>query len=128
MTFPCLTQQLKKDDRGSAKAMEKLDPWCLFIVPSVLLVLYLEAYITSGMMTVSALPLRSLPLSLTPSLRMDRVFILLMSPTDLWVGFFYSLLVGATVESDARKDAIAPRNVTLKGAGARGAAFPASAF
>lgn len=51
-----------------------------------------------------------------------------MSPTDLSVGFFYSLLVGATVESDARKDAFAPRNVTLKGTGARGAAFPASAF
>lgn len=57
MTFPCLTQQMKKDGWGSAKAMEKLNPWCLFIVPSVLLVLYLEAYITSGMMTVSALPL-----------------------------------------------------------------------
>lgn len=67
-----------------------------------------------------ALPL----LSLAPSLRMDHVFILLMSPTGLWVGFFYSLLVCATVESD--KDAMAPRNVTLKGTGACGAAFPAS--
>lgn len=65
MTFPCLTQRLKKDSRGSVKAVEKFNPWCLFIVPPVLLVLYLEAYITSGMMTVSALPLPLSPCSLS---------------------------------------------------------------
>lgn len=65
MTFPCLTQQLKKDGRGGTTAMKKLNPWCLFIVPSVLLALYLEAYITLVMMTVS--PPAPLPPSPPPS-------------------------------------------------------------
>lgn len=71
-----------------------------------------------------ALPL----LSLAPSLRMDRVFILLMSPTDLGVGFFYSLSVSAAVESDMCKDVMAPRNVTLKGNRSLWCCFPCLPF
>lgn len=71
-----------------------------------------------------ALPL----LSLAPSLRMDRVFILLMSPTDLGVGFFYSLSVSAAVESDMCKDVMAPWNVTLKGNRSLWCCFPCLPF
>lgn len=66
-------------------------------------------------------------LSLALSLRMDRVFILLMSPTGLWVGFFYSLLVSA-VESNVCKDAMAPQNVTLKGNRSLWCCFPCLPF
>lgn len=72
-------------------------------------------------------PPPALPLhSLAPSLRMDHVFILLMSPTGLWVGFFYSLLVSATVESD--KDVMAPQNVALKGNRSLWCCFPSLPF
>lgn len=66
-------------------------------------------------------------LSLALSLRMDHVFILLVSPTGLWVGFFYSLLVSAA-ESDVRKDVMAPRNVTLKGNRSLWCCFPCLPF
>lgn len=114
MTFPCLTQQLEKDGWGSTAAVAKLNPWCLFIVPSVLLALYLEAYITSVTMTASPqLPPSPLP-PCSPSPRMDHIFIPLTNPTDLAAGFFYAVLQSAAAESDVRREAAAARNVTLK--------------
>lgn len=79
-------------------------------------------------MTVCPPPSALSLLSLAPSLRMDHVFILLMSPADLWVGFFYSLLVSAPVESDMCKDAMTPWNVTLKGKRSLWCFFPCLPF
>lgn len=79
-------------------------------------------------MTVCPPPSALSLLSLAPSLRMDHVFILLMSPADLWVGFFYSLLVTATVESDMCKGAMALWNVTLKGKRSLWCFFPCLPF
>lgn len=114
MTFPCLPPQLEKDGWGSTAAVGKLNPWCLFIVPSVLQALYLEAYITLVMMTASPqLPPSPLP-PCSPSPRMDHIFIPLTNPTDLAAGFFYSVLLSAAAEGDLRREAAAARNVTLK--------------